>query len=72
MEASRDLFVIPDARGHEYVRIGRDGIRAKVGIDATVPLADLARYRRCEFADVEIDEGALSSDPGAVKGLLGK
>jgi 2,5-furandicarboxylate decarboxylase 1 len=72
MEASRDLFVIPDARGHEYVRIGRDGIRAKVGIDATVPLADRARYRRCEFADVEIDEGALSSDPGVVKSLMGK
>ncbi len=31
MEASRDIFTIPDARGHEYVRIGRNGIRAKVG-----------------------------------------
>jgi 2,5-furandicarboxylate decarboxylase 1 len=70
MEASRDLFVIPDARGHEYVRIGRDGIRAKVGIDATVPLAERARYTRCEFAEVEIDEGALSSDPGVVKEFL--
>jgi 2,5-furandicarboxylate decarboxylase 1 len=69
MEASRDLFVIPDARGHEYVRIGRDGIRAKVGIDATVPLAERARYMRCEFAEMEIDEGALSSDPGVVKGF---
>jgi hypothetical protein len=28
MEASRDPFVIPDARGHAYVRIGRDGIQA--------------------------------------------
>jgi 2,5-furandicarboxylate decarboxylase 1 len=72
MEASRDLFVIPDARGHEYVRIGRDGIRAKVGIDATVPFGELARYRRCEFADVAIDAEALSSDPGVVKGFLGR
>ncbi|HEY1546061.1 MAG TPA: UbiD family decarboxylase [Xanthobacteraceae bacterium] len=71
MEASRDLFVIPEARGHEYVRIGRDGIRAKVGIDATVPFGELARYRRCEFADVKIDAGALSSDPQVVRRFLG-
>ena len=72
MEASRDLFVIPDARGHEYVRIGRDGIRAKVGIDATVPIAERPRYMRCEFADVEIDAGALSSDPNVVRRFLGR
>ena len=72
MEASRDLFVIPDARGHEYVRIGRDGIRAKVGIDATVPFGELARYTRCAFAEVEIDAGALSADPEVVRGFLAR
>ncbi len=72
MEASRDLFIIPDARGHEYVRVGRDGIRAKVGIDATVPLAERARYTRCEFAEVAIDEGAISADAAVVKKLLGR
>ena len=70
MEASRDLFIVPDARGHEYVRIGRDGIRAKVGIDATVPPADKARFRRCEFVDVAIDPAALSSDPAVVAKFL--
>jgi len=70
MEASRDLFIVPDARGHEYVRIGRDGIRAKVGIDATVPPADKARFRRCEFVDVAIDPAALSSDPAVVARFL--
>ena len=54
-EASRDLLVLPGARGHEYVRIGQDGIRAKLGIDATVPYEDQARFARCEFADVAID-----------------
>ena len=63
MEASRDLFVIPDARGHEYVRVGRNGIRAKVGIDATIPLEEKARYRRCEFLDVDVDSASISSDP---------
>ena len=38
MEASKDLIVIPGARGHEYVRAGANGIRAKLGIDATVAL----------------------------------
>jgi 2,5-furandicarboxylate decarboxylase 1 len=70
MEASRDLFVIPDARGHEYVRVGRDGIRAKVGIDATVPLAERARYARCEFVEVEIDPAALSAEPVLLSKLL--
>ena len=40
VEASRDLLVIPAARGHEYIRVGDSGIRAKLGIDATVPYAE--------------------------------
>ena len=67
MEASRDLFIIPDARGHEYVRVGRNGIRAKVGIDATVPLDEQARFRRCAFADVAIDAASITSDPAVVR-----
>src|SRR5215203_3916522 len=57
MEASRDLLVIPGARGHEYIRIGQNGIRSKLGIDATVPFGEKARFVRCEFADVPIDAG---------------
>jgi 2,5-furandicarboxylate decarboxylase 1 len=71
MEAARDLFVIPAARGHEYVRIGRDGIRAKVGIDATVPFGEQARFRRCEFMDVDIDAARLSSDPAVIRRYIG-
>jgi 2,5-furandicarboxylate decarboxylase 1 len=70
MEASRDLFVIPDARGHEYVRVGRNGIRAKVGIDATVPIEDRPRFARCVFTDVEIDPASVSTDPAVLKGYL--
>lgn len=70
MEASRDLFVIPDARGHEYVRVGRNGIRAKVGIDATVPLEEQARFRRCEFLDVDVDPAGISTDPGLLRTYL--
>jgi 2,5-furandicarboxylate decarboxylase 1 len=72
MEASRDLFIVPDARGHEYVRIGRNGIRAKVGIDATVPLDERARFQRCEFADVDLDPAGLSSDPVLLRRHIGR
>jgi 2,5-furandicarboxylate decarboxylase 1 len=56
MEASRDVFVIPDARGHEYVRAGKNGVVAKMGIDATVPFEEKARFMRASFKPVEIKE----------------
>jgi 2,5-furandicarboxylate decarboxylase 1 len=72
MEAARDIFTIPDARGHEYVRIGRNGIRAKVGIDATVPLDERARFRRCEFLDVDIAPSDFVSDPVVLRKFIGE
>jgi 2,5-furandicarboxylate decarboxylase 1 len=66
MEASRDVFVIPDARGHEYVRAGKSGVVAKMGIDATVPFEERARFTRAAFRPVEVREqdfGASSSIP---------
>ncbi len=71
MEASRDLIVVPGARGHEYVRIGQDGIRAKLGIDATVPFEQRARFARCEFERVALDDAALSRDAAALEPWLG-
>lgn len=61
MEASQDLFVIPDARSHEYVRASRNGVRAKLGIDATVPFEEKARFERLRFKPIDIDERAFSS-----------
>lgn len=70
MEASRDLVVMPAARGHEYIRVGQNGIRAKLGIDATVPFAEKARFARCEFEEVAIDPKALSNDRDAIRARL--
>jgi 2,5-furandicarboxylate decarboxylase 1 len=70
MEASRDLVVMPAARGHEYIRVGQNGIRAKLGIDATVPFAEKARFARCEFEEVAIDPKALSNDPETIRARL--
>jgi 2,5-furandicarboxylate decarboxylase 1 len=62
MEASRDLITVPDARGHEYVRVGRNGIRTKLGIDATVPFEEKARFARCAFLPVDVHPDDLSFD----------
>ncbi|MEP9380022.1 UbiD family decarboxylase [Aquabacter sp. CN5-332] len=70
MEASSDLLVIPEARGHEYVRIGRNGIRAKLGIDATVPFEDKDRYRRVAFAPVDIAPGTFAPGEALMSDLL--
>ena len=56
MEASRDVFVVPGARGHEYVRAGDNGVVAKLGIDATVPFEEKARFARASFRDVQIKD----------------
>jgi hypothetical protein len=54
MEASKDIFMLPAARGHEYVRVSDRGMRTKLGIDATVPFAEQARFARCEFKPMEV------------------
>lgn len=61
VEASRDVFMIPAARGHEYVRVSDRGQRTKVGIDATVAFDERDRFRRTPFADVALDEGEVST-----------
>ncbi len=71
MEASSDLFVVPAARGHEYVRVSKEGVRAKLGIDATVPFEDQAKFRRVEFAPTEVKEAAFGTDPAAALKTLG-
>src|SRR6478736_5535517 len=71
MEASRDLVVMPAARGHEYIRVGQNGIRAKLGIDATIPFTEKSRFARCEFEKVSVDPNMLSADPQVIRTRLG-
>jgi len=70
MEASQDIVMVPGARGHEYVRVSQGGIRTKLGIDATVPFAEKARFARCEFKPVEIDGKAMTADAGVARKRL--
>jgi 2,5-furandicarboxylate decarboxylase 1 len=70
MEASQDIFMVPGARGHEYVRVSDRGMRTKLGFDATVPFAEKARFARCEFKPVEVDSKALTTDPAVARKRL--
>jgi 2,5-furandicarboxylate decarboxylase 1 len=70
MEASKDIFTVPAARGHEYVRVSDRGMRTKLGIDATVPFAERERFARCVFKDVAIDPHAMTADAAAARAAL--
>jgi 2,5-furandicarboxylate decarboxylase 1 len=72
MEATKDLFIVPGARTHEYVRVSDGGIRAKVGIDATVPLAEKERFARAPFRLYEPKAGTLSTRAPEALAWLGK
>ncbi len=72
VEASQDLIVVPGARGHEYVRAGDAGIRAKLGIDATVRFKDKDRFARCAFADMAVTSDDLSPVGERISGILGE
>jgi 2,5-furandicarboxylate decarboxylase 1 len=71
MEASQDLILIPGARGHEYVRAGNNGIRTKLGIDASVPFGEKERFKRVAFARVERPDSFFVSDTSAAQAILG-
>jgi 2,5-furandicarboxylate decarboxylase 1 len=71
MEASADLIMIPGARGHEYVRVSRDGIRTKLGIDATIPFEDQEKFRRVEFAPTPVELSAFTAGDAVATTALG-
>lgn len=63
-DAGRDLIVVPDAKTHEYVRVSRQGQRAKLGVDATVPFEEQEAYRRVPFLEVDMGRYETSRGPG--------
>jgi 2,5-furandicarboxylate decarboxylase 1 len=63
--------MLPAARGHEYVRVSDRGMRTKLGIDATVPFVDKARFARCEFEKVLIEAKNFSADAEVARRVLG-
>jgi len=60
-DAARDLVVIPQARGHEYVRVSDRGVLTKWLIDATVSVDDRPRFTRVAFGEPELAAHELTS-----------
>ena len=75
-QADRDLVVIGGAQGSKLDPTADDGISAKMGLDATVPLAadpfTFTRIRVPGEDTVDLDEVAREVDPGTLDALLGE
>lgn len=64
-EASRGTLIWPGARGHEYIPASNEGVRAKLGIDATLPAGEVRGKSRARAKQVDMSKYAVSSAPGA-------
>jgi 2,5-furandicarboxylate decarboxylase 1 len=66
VEASQDLLLLSGARGHEYILVSDNGIRTKVGIDATVPVQRQEEFRRARYAAVDLAAHDTTTAPGGL------
>ena len=55
-DASKDLIYFGRARSHEIIPITENGIRGKIGIDATVPFDQKEKFKRVEFFDAKLED----------------
>jgi 2,5-furandicarboxylate decarboxylase 1 len=55
-DATNDLHLFPGRPTHEYVRKAKNGIRTKMGLDATVPFDERARFERVEYTPVNLED----------------
>jgi 2,5-furandicarboxylate decarboxylase 1 len=65
-DASNGLILLPGARGHEYVPISKDGVRTKVGIDATLPFGFAKRHSRVPIPPADLSKYTTSLEPGGL------
>lgn len=64
VQADRDIVVIPGAHGSRLDPSSNDGVGAKMGIDATIPLgADPMRFKRIRVPGEESVDAASVVDP---------
>jgi 2,5-furandicarboxylate decarboxylase 1 len=68
-EASKGLILMPGSRGHEYVTISEDGVRTKVGIDATLPYGFTKRHKRIPIPPADLSKYKTSLTPQFREGL---
>jgi 2,5-furandicarboxylate decarboxylase 1 len=70
-QADRDLIVVSNAQGSKLDPSSRDGVSAKMGLDATVPLdAPEFKFKRIQVpGERELDLQAAIDDDAAVQTL---
>ncbi len=68
-DASKGLILMPGSRGHEYVPISEEGVRTKVGIDATLPYGFSKRHKRMPFPPADMGTYKTSLTPEFQDGL---
>ncbi len=71
-DASKGLILMPGSRGHEYVPISEEGVRTKVGIDATLPYGFSKRHKRIPFPPADLSKYKTSLTPEFQDGLKSK
>jgi len=62
-DASKGLILMPGSRGHEYVPISEDGVRTKVGIDASLPYGFTKRHKRIQMPAADLSKYRTSLAP---------
>ena len=68
-DASKGLILMPGSRGHEYIPISEEGVRTKVGIDATLPYGFSKRHKRIPFPPADLGKYKTSLTPEFQDGL---
>lgn len=68
-DASKGLILMPMSRGHEYVTISEEGVRTKVGIDATLPYGFTKRHKRIPIPPADMSKYKTSLKPEFQDGL---
>ncbi|MBI3089547.1 MAG: UbiD family decarboxylase [Candidatus Tectomicrobia bacterium] len=63
-DASRGIILLPASRGHEIAPISEAGVRAKVGIDATLPFGFTKRHKRIPIPPADLSRYRTSLAPG--------
>jgi 2,5-furandicarboxylate decarboxylase 1 len=62
-EASKGLILMPGSRGHENVTISEEGIRTKVGMDATLPYGFTKRHKGGTIPPVDLSKYKTTLTP---------
>ena len=68
-DASKGLILMPASRGNEHITISEEGVRTKVGIDATLPYGFSKIHKRIPVPPADLSKYKTSLAPGLENAL---